>query len=126
MVELVEGDNGKRDFQGMIIGVEDIAAEGKFPPQYKLTIKPDNPEWKDCYIWAGIPSTATPEKVPKKSFLGYILKILEQNHVDVSGTHSEIIHALESRKFLFKDILPMLEGEAITKKEKLVMYELVE
>lgn len=123
-IEYTEG-NGARDFVGMVIEIEHIDATDKYGAQYKLIIKPKDEGMKLQYSWIGIPATATATSVPKKSLLGFVIKRLEKFGVQEDKVN-DCVHFMEGKYFKFRDELPMFEGEAVTKKEKLLPYELVE
>ena len=128
MVEYTEGSNGAREFEGTISKIENEQAQGKFPEQYKITITTtsDNAkDWKPQTIWISIPTTSTPEKIPEKSFLGYMCKQLESFGLK-GKTHKDLIDTTFGKKFKFKDTTPKVNGEIITKKDKLVWVKLIE
>jgi len=119
------GDGG-REFEGTISKIEQLPAEGKYPAQYKLTITPNNkPEWKEQTMFISIPGTSTDKEVPKKSYLGVLCKTLE--NLGLKGeTHKELIDSTFNQKFKFKDITPKVDGENITKKDKLVWVQKID
>lgn len=121
MVEYNESAEG-RQFEGLVSKIEIMPAEGKFPSQYKITIKPTSEnaaEWKNQTIFISIPHTATDKIIPRKSFLGFMCKALEV--IGLTGeTHKELIDSTFEQTFVFKDLAPKIDGETITKKEKLV------
>lgn len=126
MVEYIEtsGEEG-REFEGTISKIETLEAEGKYPSQYKLTITPTNkPEWKEQTMFVSIPGTSTETKVPTKSYLGYLCKALE-NMGQKGNTHKELIDSTFNQKFKFKDMTPKINGENITKKDKLVWIQII-
>lgn len=128
MVNYIEssGEEG-RQFEGTISKIEQLEAEGKYPPQYKLTITPTNkPDWKEQTMFISIPGTSTDKDVPTKSYLGFLCKALETMGLK-GDTHKELIESTFGRKFVFKDLTPKVNGENITKKDKLVwMREVTE
>jgi len=129
MVEYIESSgDGNREFEGTISKIEELKAEGKYPPQYKVTIKPTSEnakEWKEQTMFISIPNTTTETKVPSKSYLGFLCKALENQGLK-GNTHKELIDSTFGRKFLFKDMTPKIDGENITKKDKLVWVRLIE
>jgi len=124
MVNLVE-TNMIREFKGLVVDIKREEGSDKFPPQYVLQIKAlEKPEWGLMKAWITIPKTATNTDVPKKSLLGVYMNRL-QNWGIVADTHQETIHKMLDKTFLWKDEAPKIDGEIITKKEKLVPQTLL-
>ena len=105
------------EFTGKVESVS--KEEGKYGPQFHVTVEPSDVDWKQIHTWISIGKGSGEEKVQRGSSLHEWVRRLNKMGLDGDNL-TELFNQMENKKFKFKQ-----ERIGHSAKDKWVVAELM-